>query len=89
VAEVHPVIMTEWGWMETDPGGEQSYLVGRQHGYGEPLISYLDERGIGWVACWYDDEWKPAMFEPGFETLNPFGEFVLDKLSTYSHLNGQ
>lgn len=89
VAELHPVVMTEWGWMESDPGGEQPYLVGSQKTYAEPLMAYLDERGIGWVACWYDDEWGPAMFEDGFEHLTPFGEFVLLQLSASFRPNGQ
>lgn len=88
VAEKHPVVVTEWGWMETDPGGEQPYLVGSQKSYGEPFMEYLDQRGIGWVACWYDDEWKPAMFENGFEGLTPFGEFVLQRLSAPSRSSG-
>ena len=80
VAEKYPVVVTEWGWMETDPSEEQFYLIGSLKTYGEPFMEYLDPRGIGWVACWYDDEWKPAMFESGFEQLTPFGEFVLGKL---------
>lgn len=80
VSEKYPVLMTEWGWMESDPGGEQPYLVGSQKTYGEPFLNYLDQHEIGWVACWYDDEWKPAMFEKGFEKLTPFGEFVLINL---------
>lgn len=84
VAEKYPVVVTEWGWMESDPSGEQSYLVGNSNSYGEPFIDYLDQRGIGWVACWYDDEWKPAMFEADFEELTPFGEFVLRRLAAPS-----
>lgn len=80
ISEKYPVVMTEWGWMESDPSGGQPYLVGSQKTYGEPLMAYLDQRGIGWVACWYDDEWDPAMFEKNFETLTPFGEFVLENL---------
>ncbi len=81
VSGKYPVVMTEWGWMESDPGGEQSYLVGSQKRVGEPLMAYLDLRGIGWVACWYDDEWKPAMFEKGLQQPTPFGQFVLQRLS--------
>lgn len=84
VVEKYPVVVTEWGWMETDPGGEQSYLVGSQKSYGEPFMEYLDQHGIGWVACWYDDEWKPSMFEKGSAELTPFGEFALDQLLAYS-----
>jgi aryl-phospho-beta-D-glucosidase BglC (GH1 family) len=81
VSKLHPVVMTEWGWLESDPSGEQPYLVGSQKAYGEPLMEYLDQRGIGWVACWYDEEWKPAMFEKGIEQPTPFGQFVLQRLS--------
>lgn len=81
VAQRYPVVMTEWGWMESDPSGKQSYLVGSQMTYGEPLLAYLDQHGIGWVACWYDDEWKPAMFEKGVEQPTPFGQLVLQRLS--------
>ena len=80
VSEKYPVVVTEWGWMESDPSGKQTYLVGSQKNYGEPFISYLDQHKIGWVACWYDDEWKPAMFEAGFDQLTPFGKFVLQQL---------
>ena len=85
VAEKYPVMVTEWGWMESDPSGEQAYLVGSQKTFGEPFMEYLDQHGIGWVACWYDDEWKPAMFEAGFEKLTSFGEFVLGQLPNRSH----
>lgn len=81
ISEKYPLVMTEWGWMESDPSGKQPYLVGSQKTYGEPLMEYLDQRGIGWVACWYDDEWKPAMFENDVEHSTPFGQFVLHRLS--------
>lgn len=81
VAEQYPVVATEWGWTETDPSGEQPYLVDSQKTYAEPFMDYLAQRGTGWVACWYDDQWKPAMFAAGFEQLTPLGEFVLDRLS--------
>jgi endoglucanase len=51
-------------------------------------MEYLDQRGIGWVACWYDNEWKPAMYEKGFEVLTSFGEFVLQGLCAPSHSGG-
>jgi len=43
-------------------------------------MSYLVERKIGWVACWYDDDWLPAMFERGFSGLTDYGKFVKAKL---------
>lgn len=89
IAEKYPVVVTEWGWMATDPSGEQSYLVGSQKAYGEPFVGYLDPRGISWVACWYDDEWKPAMFTEDFNELTPFGAFILQQLSAPSRSSGE
>lgn len=71
--------------MEADPSGEQTYLVGSQKSYGEPFMEYLEQREISWVACWYDDEWKPTLLETGFENPTNPGKFVLQALSTYSH----
>lgn len=81
ISQRYPVVMTEWGWMESDPSGKQPYLVGSQRAYGEPLLAYLDQHGIGWVACWYDDDWKPALFEKGIEEPTPLGQFVLQRLA--------
>ena len=80
-SQQYPVLVTEWGWMESDPSGNQPYLVGNQETYGQPLLEYLDAHDIGWVACWYDAEWKPAMFQKGNENFTPFGQFVLQRLS--------
>ena len=75
-----PVLATEWGWLETAPDSETAYLVGSASSYGEPFLSYLNDHKIGWVACWYDDDWLPAMFERGFSGLNDYGKFVMAKL---------
>ncbi len=85
VAVEYPVIVTEWGFMqpgETSPAqeAEAPYLLGRAHDYGRRFMRYLDERDIGWVACWYDDEWLPSMFTSGWETTTTYGAFVLDLL---------
>lgn len=85
VAAEYPVLVTEWGFMQP---GEQSaaaeaeapYLVGTAEGYGRRFMDYVDERGIGWIACWYDDEWLPPMFAAGWEDRTRYGSFVLDRL---------
>jgi hypothetical protein len=82
VAEQYPVLMTEWGWVEVTQNGKQPYLVGTRKSYGEPLMDYMDEHSIGWVACWYDDEWHPAMFERNFSELNSYGQFVCQLLQS-------
>jgi endoglucanase len=84
VALKHPVVITEWGFIDggnsTRP--EDDYLIGSVASYGRPLLADLDKRGIGWVACWYDDQWQPAMFEKGTRRLTKHGAFVLEALNS-------
>jgi hypothetical protein len=35
---------------------------------------------MGWVACWYDDEWLPPMYEKGMKELTRYGGVVLGEL---------
>jgi endoglucanase len=81
VSKTYPVLVTEWGWLETSPDHDTDYLVGSATSYGEPFLNYLDEREIGWVACWYDDQWLPAMFEDGFLEMTGYGKFVQTRLA--------
>lgn len=81
-ASQYPVLLTEWGWTESATSSDTAYLVGSQKAYGEPLIDYLTQRKISWVACWYDDEWLPTMFEKGIIQKTPWGEFVSQQLSS-------
>ena len=81
VSKSYPVLITEWGFMEEYINSEYSYLIGNEKSFGEPFLDYLDELQIGWLACWYDDNWQPPMFTPGFEDTNPYGDFVFEQLS--------
>ena len=76
----HPVLVSEWGFMQSSSSPETSYLVGSAEDYGQPLLDYMKEKSIGWVACWYDDDWLPPMFESGWKELNPYGRFIADAL---------
>lgn len=83
VAEQHPVLITEWGFIDDDvaPAPEHAYLRGTAAGFGEPFLDYLDERGIGWVACWWHDRWQPALLDDdGAPTRS--GRFILDALTS-------
>lgn len=81
VSKSYPVLITEWGFIEEYINSEYSYLIGNEKSFGEPFLDYLDKLQIGWLACWYDDNWQPAMFTPGFEDTNPYGDFVFEQLS--------
>ena len=80
VAALYPVLITEWGFLDAATVEGPDYLAGSRQSYGDPLLAYLDELGIGWAACWYDDEWLPPMFAPGRESMTEYGQWVLDKL---------
>lgn len=76
-----PVIVTEWGYIdENREETEQAYLVGDKNSYGVPFLNYLEEKNIGWVACWYDDTWEPEIFKKGGAGYTNYGQFVMDKL---------
>lgn len=79
-ADRYPVLLTEWGFMEDDGDSGHDYLVGDAQNYGVPLLDYADAHLAGWVACWYDDDWFPPMFNKGMKTPTPFGDFVLSRL---------
>ncbi len=81
VSKTYPVLVTEWGWLETSSDQKTEYLIGSAASYGEPLLGYLDEREIGWVACWYDDQWMPAMFKADFLEITGYGNFVKMRLA--------
>ncbi|MEN6523095.1 MAG: hypothetical protein ABFD14_05145, partial [Anaerolineaceae bacterium] len=57
-----------------------SYLSGDEESYGKPFLKYLDDRDIGWVACWYDDEWLPPMFTQGWTGYTNYGDFIIREL---------
>lgn len=80
-AQRYPVLITEWGYLDGKTVDGPGYLSGSRQSYGEPLLAFLDTLGAGWVACWYDDEWLPPMFNPGRDSLNEYGQWVLGKLT--------
>jgi hypothetical protein len=74
------VLITEWGFMDENPSTTLPYLNGNRDQHGQPLLEHLDARGIGWVACWYDDQWEPRMFARAGKAPTHYGEFVLQAL---------
>jgi len=78
VAARYPVVITEWGFIDKKqtPNPSDSYLSGDVGTYGDPLMSYLAKRGIGWVACWFDEQWQPAMLLPGGNGYTDWGKFA-------------
>lgn len=80
VVKKYPVLITEWGFMDENRNAKLSYLAGDETSYGIPFLRYLDEHKIGWVACWYDDKWMPAMFTEGWKGYTHNGDFIIREL---------
>jgi hypothetical protein len=80
VAKEYPVLITEWGFMDENRDEGPSYLSGNEETYGKPFLDYLEVRDIGWIACWYDDEWLPPMFLKGWEGYAKSGDFIVREL---------
>lgn len=70
------LIVTEWGYIDSDITAKQSYLKGSRESFGEPFVNYLADNKIGWVACWYDDGWEPPMFSDENNNLTEWGKFL-------------
>jgi len=71
----YPVIATEFGF---EP---ERIEEGENKGYGEAIVSFLEEREISWV-CWvFDPDWGPRMLE-SLENykLTKSGEFFREAL---------
>jgi hypothetical protein len=84
VAARYPVVITEWGFIDKKqtPNPTDKYLCGDAGTYGDPLMSYLAERGIGWVASFFDDQWQPAMLLPSGKRYTSWGKYAVLKLKS-------
>jgi endoglucanase len=60
-AQVHPLIMTEWGFSQSneEPG---SIAYGSISDYGQPLMDFIESRGISNTAWCANYEWGPPMY---------------------------
>jgi endoglucanase len=82
-AAVYPVMMTEWGFSQSNDPCETGLTHGAITDYGQPLMDFIEGLGIGnsaWVASY---DWGPPMFW-GDWTLRygegEMGGFVKDTL---------
>jgi len=56
----HPVMMTEWGFFHP---ADIPLHDGTITNYGQPLMNFREEQGIGNTAWCADWDWKPPMFK--------------------------
>jgi endoglucanase len=74
-ADSYPVIVTEFGFRLAE--GD---TIDEGH-YGNIIISYLEEKGINWIAWVFDPDWHPHIFS-SWETyeLSGSGKFFKEQL---------
>lgn len=80
LSDTLPIVVTEWGYIAETENAKQAYLIGTRKDYGEPMIRFMKEQEISWIACWYDNEWEPPMFLEDHKATTDWGEFVLNEL---------
>jgi endoglucanase len=74
VADDHPVILTEIGWVA--PGGYgASVPVINDGSYGPMIAEYMDRKGISWTAWCFDPDWWPVLIEDWDFTPSEQGRF--------------
>ncbi len=76
VAEKYPIIATEigFGFVQEDRGEVT------EDNYGERIVSFLEERGISWMAWVFDPEWEPPMLKDWDYNLTEPGKFFKEKM---------
>ncbi len=78
LAKIRPVIVTEWGFHD---GTKDATTNGSLVGFGRPLLDYLDQRSISWVAfIWHPAPDEPPLIESDWTTLTEFGQLVKQRL---------
>jgi len=71
---VKPVIVSEWGYEDTDAGQNRTW-PGSRSTYGDPFTQWMDSKNLSNLAWMYHHEWTPALLKSdGSTTL--YGTFV-------------
>jgi hypothetical protein len=80
--KVYPIIMTEWGFSQSNEAPD-SIAYGSIADYGQPLMDFIEARGISNTAWCANYEWGPPMFWNDWTLrIGPgeMGGFVKDQL---------
>jgi hypothetical protein len=81
---VKPVMVTEWGFEDTDVTGPT--WPGSQASYGDPFTQWLESNHLSNLAWMYHHDWTPALFQSN-GSLTIYGNFVKGYLATTNSSN--
>ncbi len=76
LAKDNVVLVGEWGY---DPTTKDVNLRATTKDFGEPLLKYMEEKGLSWTTWIWSDTWGPPMYKDSFEPTE-FGQLVKDYL---------
>jgi len=79
VAENHPVVATEFGFMSEAERGSHVPVIGDET-YGEAIIAFFETRGISWTPWVFDPIWTPNLLTDWDYNLSNQGRFFKAKL---------
>lgn len=79
VADIYPIIATEFGFVGKGERGEHIPCIGDET-YGEAIIAYFDKKGISYTVWVFDPHWAPAMLEDYQFTPTRQGRFFKEVL---------
>ena len=74
VADSHPMILTEIGWVREDGYGAHVPVID-DGSYGPMIAEYIDRKGLSWTGWVFDPNWSPVMIEDWNFTPSEQGEF--------------
>lgn len=71
------VLVGEWGY---DPDASD-HLKATTKDFGEPLLKYMEDKGLSWTTWIWSDTWGPPMYKDSSFMPTEFGQLVKDYLS--------
>ncbi len=75
-----PLIITSWGYCDSDITPELEYMGGSEEDFAKPFIELTNSESISWVAAYYDDKLEPQMYYPDTQNLTNWGKFIQREL---------
>jgi len=79
----HPVIVTEWGFSPTRP---TEHYYGTRENFGEPFLTYMEDKNLSWIAWCFHPTWQPNMIRNWNFELTEEGMLVKQALGANSTL---
>lgn len=72
------LVVTEWAFK---PDTSADFLRANREDYGNPLLDYMEENNIGWLAWCYDIEWGPNILNSLKKSdYTVWGRYVIQRL---------